>query len=298
MIFGEVLFDQFEDGHSVLGGAPFNVSWHLQAFGLNPLYISRIGTDAFGKEIKKRMRSWNMDISGLQEDADYPTGTVDVVIKGNQPAYKIKEECAYDFIEADLLPPLPEKGLLYHGTLALRTKRSKETLRFLKKSLKFPIFVDINLRAPWWTEEVAEEAIKSASILKLNDEERDLLTPKGLSESEKADLLLKKGHLEAVITTKGEKGASAWTSSGELLTVEPVDNVPIADTVGAGDAFSSVFILGEAMGWPLKETLQKAQAFANAVVGIRGATTDDPSLYSPFIQTWELPCTKKFHIRS
>ena len=36
LIFGEVLFDQFEDGSSVLGGAPFNVAWHLQAFGMQP----------------------------------------------------------------------------------------------------------------------------------------------------------------------------------------------------------------------------------------------------------------------
>jgi len=34
-IFGEVLFDQFPDGQQVLGGAPFNVAWHLQAFGLH-----------------------------------------------------------------------------------------------------------------------------------------------------------------------------------------------------------------------------------------------------------------------
>ncbi len=36
VIFGEVLFDCFSDGNSVLGGAPFNVAWHLQAFGLSP----------------------------------------------------------------------------------------------------------------------------------------------------------------------------------------------------------------------------------------------------------------------
>ena len=32
-LFGEVLFDHFPDGKRVLGGAPFNVAWHLQAFG-------------------------------------------------------------------------------------------------------------------------------------------------------------------------------------------------------------------------------------------------------------------------
>ncbi|MBA1332725.1 carbohydrate kinase, partial [Candidatus Endoriftia persephone str. Guaymas] len=48
IIFGEVLFDCFEDGSRVLGGAPFNVAWHLQALGAAPLFISRVGDDSLG----------------------------------------------------------------------------------------------------------------------------------------------------------------------------------------------------------------------------------------------------------
>jgi fructokinase len=33
VVFGEVLIDEFPDGQRVLGGAPFNVAWHLTAFG-------------------------------------------------------------------------------------------------------------------------------------------------------------------------------------------------------------------------------------------------------------------------
>jgi len=29
LVYGEVLFDLFDDGQEVLGGAPFNVAWHL-----------------------------------------------------------------------------------------------------------------------------------------------------------------------------------------------------------------------------------------------------------------------------
>lgn len=49
-VFGEVLFDCFPDGRRVLGGAPFNVAWNLQAFGLAPQFISRVGDDLDGKE--------------------------------------------------------------------------------------------------------------------------------------------------------------------------------------------------------------------------------------------------------
>ena len=57
-VFGEVLFDCFPDGRRVLGGAPFNVAWNLQAFGLAPQFISRIGDDADGKEIHALMTDW------------------------------------------------------------------------------------------------------------------------------------------------------------------------------------------------------------------------------------------------
>ena len=56
-IFGEVLFDHFPDGNRVLGGAPFNVAWHLQAFGQSPRLVSRIGRDPEGRQVREAMRS-------------------------------------------------------------------------------------------------------------------------------------------------------------------------------------------------------------------------------------------------
>ena len=56
VVFGEVLFDRFDDGSSVLGGAPFNVVWHLQGFGLDPLLISRVGRSSSPVARRKTMR--------------------------------------------------------------------------------------------------------------------------------------------------------------------------------------------------------------------------------------------------
>ena len=55
IVFGEVLFDTFPDGSAVLGGAPFNVAWHLQGFGLTPVFISRVGDDARGRQVLAAM---------------------------------------------------------------------------------------------------------------------------------------------------------------------------------------------------------------------------------------------------
>ena len=79
LIFGEVLFDRFPDGSEVLGGAPFNVAWHLQGFGLRPRLISRIGEDRAGRRVVEAMDRWGLDTAGVQRDLRRPTGAVDIV---------------------------------------------------------------------------------------------------------------------------------------------------------------------------------------------------------------------------
>ena len=68
LIFGEVLFDCFPDGSEVPGGAPFNVAWNLQAFHQQPYFISRVGNDRQGDQIRSLMRSWSMHSDFLQLD--------------------------------------------------------------------------------------------------------------------------------------------------------------------------------------------------------------------------------------
>ena len=83
-IFGEVLIDQFPDGHQVLGGAPFNVAWHLQAFGQAPCFISRIGNDSMGESIRQAMIDWGVSVENMQTDHYHPTCTVEVTL--NKPS--------------------------------------------------------------------------------------------------------------------------------------------------------------------------------------------------------------------
>ncbi len=65
-------------------------------------------------------------------------------------------------------------------------------------------------------------------------------------------------------------------------------NLPIVDTVGAGDAFSAVLLLGMQQGWSLSETMERAQSFASAMVSQRGAIVQDLIFYQTFIRAWNL----------
>jgi len=93
---------------------------------------------------------------------------------------------------------------------------------------------------------------------------------------------------ELLIVTRGAAGAVVLASGGEEFMVRPRAHSEITDTVGAGDAFTSVVMLGLLRGWGVPQMLEHAQAFASAITGIRGATHNDPGFYQPFNEDWKL----------
>ncbi len=288
LIFGEVLFDRFPDGSVVLGGAPFNVAWHLQAFGMAPLFISRVGDDALGRRIRDTMHAWEMDASGLQLDSTHPTGGVDIRIEDGEPAFDIVDNQAYDFIDPDAMPPLPVGALVYHGSLAVRNAGSGRALQQLQQGRDPQRLVDVNLRPPWWRRDTIMSLLQGARWIKLNEAELAQLVPEADVLQAQMRHLLEQCGAEMVIVTRGAAGAVVLVSSGEEFSVVPQDQGEIIDTVGAGDAFTSVVTLGLLRGWSLPLMLERAQAFASAITGIRGATCNDPGFYQPFIENWKL----------
>jgi fructokinase len=287
LVFGEVLYDCFPDESVVLGGAPFNVAWHLQAFGQSPLFVSRVGNDELGHRIRAAMETWGMSTAGLQLDSEHPTGTVTIEIHDGEPAYDIISERAYDYIEADLLPPL-HPSLIYHGTLALRNRVSAESLASLKRDHDAPVFVDVNLREPWWQREQVVKLMDGAHWVKLNAGELETLQDGTGSLHDRASRLLQEHGIGHLVVTRGDAGAVAFSGTGEAARIKPAPGATVVDTVGAGDAFTSVTILGVLEGWPQQQAMQRAQEFASAIVGIRGATVQDAGFYQPFIERWGL----------
>jgi len=287
VVFGEVLFDRFPDGSAVLGGAPFNVAWHLQAFGQQPLFISRVGDDPMGRRIRDAMTDHGMDTSGLQLDSAHPTGIVDVSFVDGEPNYDIVEGRAWDFVAADALPPLRDVALIYHGSLALRGAVTRKAFQELKQRLPAPRFVDVNLRAPWWNPTTVLDLIDGAAWVKLNAGELAELDPDGDGSQRAAEAWRAAHALRLLILTRGAQGALAL-APGACIGVVPEAASTVVDTVGAGDAFASVFLLGLLSGWSLDNTLHRAQDFASALVGVRGATVEDPAFYAGFATAWGL----------
>ncbi len=292
LVFGEVLFDHFPDGTRVLGGAPFNVAWHLKGLGLEPRLVSAVGDDEPGREVLDRMDAWGLDTSGMQFTRRHPTGRVVVTPGDGENSFDIPPEQAWDFVDrrhaekaAQATPPL-----LYHGTLALRHDTSWRALKGLAGG-GVPSFVDLNLRDPWSTDDRIRWCLLTARWLKLNEHELARVTgaPTGTAEAcEQAARTLGLTHkLHQVIVTRGAAGVLCVSEDGATARADAPPVADLVDTVGAGDAVSAVMCVGLLRGWPMDVTLTRAVALAGDICRIRGATTSNLETYERHVRDWE-----------
>jgi len=115
----------------------------------------------------------------------------------------------------------------------------------------------------------AREAAKRATVVLGNIEEVDMATGTR-NPVAGAAALLDLGAKIAIVKRGGE-GVYARTASEEV-TVRPVE-IPVLNGLGAGDAFGGALCHGLLAGWPLRRTLEAANA-AGAIVASRLACAD------------------------
>ncbi len=269
-IFGEVLYDVI-GSDKILGGAPFNVAWNLKMLGLNPAFISAVGDDDLGEKIIKNMKKISLSTKYIQKNS-FPTGVVEVILENGSPQYEIKTNTAYDFITT---ADINSVELLYLGSLALRGNHSRESAMELKKRSK-RVFVDINLRAPHYNKEIIKELLAEIDILKINSDELEEIKKyyNFRDEIELFDML----DLEILIITKAKEG-SLLIYRGQRFEAEAKEVDNFRDSVGAGDAYASMFIYSLLNKIEIETALEYSSIFASKICSIDGATLMDREFY-------------------
>lgn len=284
---GEALFDCLPDGRK-LGGAPANFAYHVSQFGLNGCAISAIGDDELGEEIVETFEKVNLHY--VLPRVEQPTGTVKVTLDSKGvPQYDICLGVAWDNIPQtyEMLEVARNAEAICFGSLAQRSETSRRTIHaFLDAAPKSALRVfDINLRQRWYTAEVIAESLNRANVLKINDEELDVVaamllgvtsnTPGKLiaEDPEKTRLvcrdLIAKYDLRMLILTCGAIGSYVFTDKEESYVSTP--KVQVADTVGAGDSFTATFVAQILMGKTIREAHEKAVAVSAFVCTQNGA---------------------------
>ena len=288
---GEALFDCLPEGRK-LGGAPANFAYHVSQFGLNGCAISAIGADELGDEIVDKFTAIRDSLSTFNfqlSTVDQPTGTVKVTLDDKGvPQYEICLGVAWDNIPLtnSMLEVAHQAQAACFGSLAQRSQTSRETIQAILDAMPedaLKVF-DINLRQSWYTAEVIAESLQRANVLKINDEELDVVATMLLGEptvpgkliAEDADKtrricreLIARYELDMLILTCGAIGSYVFTASKESYVATP--KVQVADTVGAGDSFTATFVAQLLLGKTIREAHEKAVAVSAYVCTQRGA---------------------------
>lgn len=269
--FGEILWD-IVDSREYLGGAPFNLAAHAARCGVVCTFISSIGDDGRGREALAAAEKMNIDCRYIQVNTDHPTGTVDAVISSDgQPEYIIHESVAYDFItlDAETINKIAESkfDVFCFGSLIQRSPTNRDTLKRLLAALEKTntrIFCDVNLRQNYFNKEILESSLRACDILKLNDEEVKVISKLFNSsvQTSTEDFCVSLGRqmdIKEIIVTMGEKGALVF--DGKDCHLIEGEKVEVVNTIGAGDAFSAVFLCKRSAG----KSPQQAACLANRI---------------------------------
>ena len=275
---GEVLWDVFPT-HKQLGGAPANFAYISSLLGEEGVVASRIGDDELGAEVESRLKSLGLDTSHLQRCTMHPTGTVKVQLGSDgQPRFEITKSVAWDFIEwtPELKALAARADAVCFGSLAQREPASRATIQqFLRATRQGSVRVfDVNLRQAFYSPDVLEASAKSATILKLNHEEvplvmRALHAPE-LAERGAAEWMCERFGLKLVSITRGGAGSMLVSPSGHHEHAGYL--VKVADTVGAGDAFTATMVHHYLRGSDLATMNDAANRMGAWVASKSGAT--------------------------
>lgn len=276
---GEILWDVFPNAEH-LGGAAFNFAAHAARLGHQVWFVSAVGDDERGRRALEQARRLGVSTRYVGVVSGQATGTVTVTLdRDGQPAFVIHRPAAYDqaALTASDLEELSSYApdWIYYGTLFPLHPNGKRLILALIEALpRAERFYDVNLRKDSYTPELVAELLARASVVKLNDAEAEalaaMLALPASGPEQFCRALAQKHGLRAVCVTHGAGGCSLLL--GDEFAEVPGYPVPVADTVGAGDAFAAALVHGLSAGWGVGETADLANRVGALVAGRPGGT--------------------------
>jgi len=244
------------------GGSPYNTAIAIGRLGTPVKFLGRFSTDFFGEILLKRLRE-----SRVGEDLIIRSGLNTTLAfvkteKSKEPQYVFYTEgTAGPSLSTEDLPsklPADTKCILF-GSISMTMEPIASAIEFLilregsRKSTDqmdgAPVIsFDPNIR-PFMIKNKAayidrfEKWISSSTITKISSDDFAFLYPK-MDTSKALRKVLTMGPRLAICTL-GPKGAQASLrrNDGSITTVNaPVVNLPVMDTIGAGDTFHGAFL--------------------------------------------------------
>lgn len=233
-------------------GAELNAAVGLARLGHPVAFVGRVGADAFGQVVRRRLAMEGVDTRWLADD-QRPTGLLFRNLRSSAPAEVVYRRagsagsCVTPDDVAPAIAELSEHGLvLISGVTAAVCPATTQAALELAHAGGRRLCVDLNHRSRLWSAEQAAPALRrladTAYLVAGSLEEARLVT--GLPDARAAAQALLASGAEIVVL-RHDVVAASWFSRAdpEPVTVR-TERLPATDPVGAGDAFMAGLISG------------------------------------------------------
>lgn len=261
-----------------LGGAPANFAYFASLLGEKGIVASRVGRDGLGDRAVDRISGLGLSTDAIQRDERYPTGSVDVALgPDGQPEFTINGHVAWEHMAwtPGWATLAARADAVCFGTVCRHQAVSMTAVTAFLEALRpsaLRLF-DVNLRQDRYSPALLNDSFQCAHIAKLNDEELRTVCPLldfgGGDLESMARQLRERYELEVVCVTRGAEGSLLVTASETV--VHPGVPVDVADTIGAGDAFTAVLASGYLRNVPLERVSEAANRLGAWVASQTGA---------------------------
>jgi len=257
------------------GGKGANQAVSAAKLGAPTTLIGRVGTDAFGRELKAFLAAQDVDISFVKDTAEVHTGTAVITIAKADNTIVVVPGANGLVSAEDVGAPVLAKGdiAVSQFEIPLATVSA-----FFKLARAAGATTILN---PAPAVEFGTELRDLVDILILNETELGLLTKTELRDSDEPARFVEAARRlpanlgRTICVTLGKRGVLALIEGQSLLV--PGHQVKAVDTTGAGDCFVGALAAQLASGRTIDEALDYANVAASICVQRMGAAPSMPT---------------------
>lgn len=252
------------------GGVALNIAMTLKRFGLSPVLLSAVGTDAPGAELVAACDAMGLETGHLLRDPALATDSYIAIEDHDGLVAAMCDAHSLEAAGARILAPLFDGRLgsaaaPYAGPVALDGNLTEE---LLTEVAEHPAFRAADLRiapaSPGKATRLTPLLAHPGATLYVNLEEAGLLLGRSFDQAHAAAGALIDAGATRALVTDGARTAALGDYAGTLSARPP--QVPQRRVTGAGDTFMAAHIAAEIGGKTGQEALHAALAAAAAYV--------------------------------
>ena len=272
-----------------IAGAELNVATGLARLGLNVSWVSRVGSDSFGRFVLSSLEKENINSESVTVDARYPTGfqlksraengtdpIVEYFRKGSAASHLSRDDFNAETFTCARHLHLSGVAAALSPTAYDLLDHAASTMKAQGKTISF----DPNLRPVLWKSEA--EMVEKLNRLAFQADwvlpglkEAAILTGQSTPEG-MADFYLDRG-VKAVVIKTGADGAWFKTAAGEQGAVAAVRVDNVVDTVGAGDGFAVGVISALLEGKTFPQAVARGNKIGSLAIQVPGDSEGLPT---------------------